>query len=353
MRLYLCAGEASGDRLGALLLEALRARIPNLTARGAPGPLLRAAGTVPVVEAEALTALGPLEAAAALPRVALALSRLEADARRWKPDVVVTIDSPSALLPLARRLRQRGLRTVHWVSPQVWAWRPHRVRRVAASVDTLMCLFPFEASWYANTGLEVVYTGHPLVDAVRVAAPSSMRRPVFGLAPGSRPGEIQRLWPIFRQVAGLLRARYPSCRFVVPVAPTVRGHAWTGIDATFTVGFVGEPVDAWLVCSGTATLEIAARREPMIVVYRTDPLTYVWGRSVLNVAHLALPNLIAGREIVPEYVQDLDAAELAAAMAGLLGEAGREQRRAVDEVIATLGSGAVERAADAVLRKVA
>jgi lipid-A-disaccharide synthase len=351
MKVFACAGEASGDRLAVDLLAELERRHPRLAARGLAGPRMRAYGVEAVARAEDVTAVGLVEALAALPRVWGVRRALLAELDRWKPDLVVTIDSPGLLLPFARAARKRGFKVAHWVSPQVWAWRPGRVRSVARSVDALMCLFPFEPALYAGTGLDVTFTGHPAVDRQRQRPRTAGNGPSFALLPGSRPSEISALWPTFLEVAKRLRERFPECGFVVPVAPTVDRADLIGLDATFVDEVSAVDADAALVCSGTATLEIAAARIPQVVVYRVHPLTWALGRLLVRgVRHLALPNVLAGREVVPERLQELDPAVLADDLAALLGEKGRQQREDLAPILASLEPGAARRAADVVDR---
>lgn len=355
-RLLVCAGEASGDRLAADLLRELESRDPRLAVKGLAGPAMRERGVEAVARAEDVTAVGVVEAIAAAPRIWSVRRALEQVLDDWKPDLVVTIDSPGLLLGFARRARSKGFRVVHWVAPQVWAWRPGRVDAVANSVDALMCLFPFEPAWFEGRGVEVVCTGHPGVDrAVRKVGVREVygEAPVFGFAPGSRPSEVKALWPTFVAVAERLRARAPGCRFVVARAPTVDPAWLEGLDADLVedLCIAGSAADVFLACSGTVTLELAALGTPMAVVYRVHPLTWAVGRRlVTGVAHLALPNVLAGREIVPEILQDLDPDRLADVLWSLLGDAGEQQRHDLREVVAPLGGGAAKRAADVVER---
>lgn len=350
MKIALCSGEASGDRLAVDLLAALR-RDGDVDAFGLAGPLMRKAGVRAIRDAEDATAVGIIEAIGAARRLNGLLDDLGAAIDREQPDVVVTIDSPGLLLRLAARVRATGRPTVHWVSPQVWAWRPGRVRDVARSVDTLLCLFPIEPPLYDGLGLDVVYTGHP-----RVAALAAKRRPrsggaVIGLAPGSRRSEIEVLWPVLRDVAARVRAARPDARFVVPVAPTVDRAALAGVDATFTDGLDAvNDADVFIAASGTATLEIAARGVPLVVVYRVHPITWAIGRVLVRgVRHLSLPNILAGDGVVPEHLQALDAAAIAADVLRLLGPDGDAQLERLSPVIASLAvPDAIERAAAAV-----
>ena len=354
-RLFVCTGEASGDRLAAMLVREIERRDPRLAVRGICGPQLRDAGATSVVDIEELGIVGVWEALKAAPRLVDVGRRVLAALDSWPADLVLTVDNPGLNLWLARRARARGRRVVHWVSPQVWAWRPGRVHTVARSVDALMCLFPMEPALYAGTGLETTFTGHPLLDVAR-----PLRTPhegkVIGLAPGSRRSEIDALWPVFREVAALLTERLPGVRFVVPVAPT--------IDPGLLTGIAYEPVpdvitgaavaDAFIACSGTATLELAGVGTPMVVTYRTHPLTWLLGRLLVRgVRHLALPNVLAGSSIVPEHLQSLDPSAIADAVIRLLGDEGDVQRAALAQVTEPLRGNAIGRTADVVMRHLA
>jgi lipid-A-disaccharide synthase len=340
MRLFAAAGEASGDALLADVVAELRARTPGLRVRGVAGPRMRAAGVEAVARAEDATVLGLVEAVGALPRLARLLARLEDELAQG--DVLLTADSPSLLLRLARRAKRRGIPAVHVVSPQVWAWRPGRIDRVAAAVDVILCLLPFEPALYSGR-VRALFVGHPAA-AARGRPVQVPGRPVFALCPGSREREVRALWPVFREVARRLRERFPDAGFVVPVAPTVARPG--GLDAVYA-GSIAEVAgaDAALVASGTATIELAALDVPMAVAYRVHPLTAAIARRWLAVRNVALPNVLAGRTIVPEHLQELDPDAIAADLAALVGVRGQVPR----ELVASLaGEGAIGRIADEV-----
>lgn len=313
MKLFIAVGEASGEALALPLLRSLSAQLPSLEVRGIVGPALRAWGVDAVGDARVLGAIGPVEAARSLPEALRLLDRAEAAIADWRPDVVLTVDSPSWMLRLARRARARGFRTVHWVSPQVWAWRPHRVRAVAQAVETLLCLFPFEPEYYRGLPLRAVFVGHP---AARLAAhPSPRRSGRVALLPGSRASEVRALWPVFRQVASRLSAEGRSQE--VLRAPQVESAWLQGVDAEHHTKVEDLTAEVALVAAGTATLEVALRGIPQVATYRTDPLTWALGRRLVGVKHLALPNLLAPPARVPEHLQDLRAEALVEALAGV------------------------------------
>ncbi|MBX2800959.1 MAG: lipid-A-disaccharide synthase [Myxococcales bacterium] len=344
--LWIAAGEASGDRLGAALITELTERLPDLRVRGLLGPRMRATGAEQVAAAESATAMGLVEVLGAIPRLARLLGRLEADLAAERPDVVVTIDSPELLLRLAARAKRRGLATVHWVCPQLWAWRPARARRLGRQVDVLLCLLPFEPAWIPPPA-RAVFVGHPAA-AVRAEPGTGSGRRIVALCPGSRPSEVARHWPVLREVARRLRERWASCDFVVPAAPTVDRGSLTGVDARI-VPSLAQCAEACVavVASGTATLELAALRVPMVVIYRVHPLTWPLARALVRVRHVALPNVLAGRQVVPEVLQDLDPDVIADHARRVAGQ--REQ--VPSDVLASLhGGAAVARAVDEVQR---
>lgn len=341
------AGEQSGDLLGASLIEALRVRRPSLVCSGVAGPQMVTAGCRAERSSDELAVMGLTEVLAHLPRL-LALRRtLVRRYRAQPPDVFVGIDAPDFNLGLERRLRRAGIPTVHYVSPSVWAWRQRRVKTVAAAADRLLCLFPFELDFYRAHGVDARFVGHPLADRLplRVDSPAARRRlglaadgPLLAVLPGSRHGEVARLGPLFAQTLAQLAAARPALRYVAPMASPA-------IDAQFAAALAAHapqvPVqrvagestaamaaaDAVLLASGTATLEAMLLKRPMIVAYQLAPLTWQIVRRMVKVPHVALPNLLAGEALVPEYLQeDATPLALAAAVLGMLDDTARRER---------------------------
>jgi len=337
-RVWIAAAEASGDALAAQLIDEIFQRWPRAVLRGLPGPLMRQRGVDGVARAEEATALGLVEVVGSVPRLARLLGRLERDIHRWTPDLVVTVDSPGLLLRLARRVRRRGFRTLHWVAPQVWAWRPGRASRVARSVDTLCCLLPFEPAWFEGGTARVVFTGHPA--ATRAVPHRTVDgAPVIALLPGSRQEEITRHWAVLREVARAIRHDLPDSRFTVARAPTLDADGLRGLDAEVVdgVGPAVEGADVAVVASGTASLEVAAAGVPQVVIYQVSPITWTMGRVLLReVEHLSLVNLLAGRRVVPEHHQRLDPRGIATDAKRLIGPAGADQLRDIHPVLETL-----------------
>ena len=322
----LIAGEASGDNLGGALLDALHVREPGLRTFGVAGPRMVAAGCERWVDAEELAVMGLAEILRHLPRLLRLRRDLVARLLAARPDVFVGIDSPEFNLRVASQLKARGIPTVQYVSPQVWAWRQGRVRTIGRSVDLILCVLPFESRFYEQHAVRAVFVGHPLADRIPLDSPSGPARATLGLdsaaptiavLPGSRRGEIEKLGAPFAATVAWLYARRPDLRFVAPMA---NAAARAGFTASLALHAPGAPVtvidgraqealaasDAVLVTSGTATLEAALIKRPMVVAYRFAPMTAWLMRrlKLMKAEFFAHPNLLAGRQVVPEYLQE-------------------------------------------------
>jgi lipid-A-disaccharide synthase len=358
-RILICAGESSSDALGAELVEAIRLVRPDIEFSGLAGDQMRSLGVHLIADTKDATVIGFTAVVGAFPRLLMISAKLKRLLVTWRPDLVVTIDSPGLLLPIARRARQLGIPAVHWVSPQVWAWRPGRIPQIAASVDRLLALLPMEPSLYREVGLDVRLTGHPVLDRAAEAkkrAPSissSTSAPLILLAPGSRSGEIKRHWPVMCAVANQVLQQLPSATFVVPVANSVDASSLSGLDVRFETDLLSAAIEAdiALVASGTATLEVAAVGTPMVVIYKTNSLNWWLGkRLITGVRHLALTNIIADEMVSPEHLQQLDPTAICADLLSLLGPAGVRQKARLEKVMLRFGErGAATRAATAVV----
>lgn len=322
----LVAGEASGDALGAALIGALRGQWPDARFCGVAGPRMRAAGCEAWADAEELAVMGLAEILRHLPRLLRLRRELEARLLQARPAVFIGIDAPEFNLRLERRLKAQGLRTVQYVSPQVWAWRQGRVRTMHESCDLVLCLLPFETEFYAQHGVRAEFVGHPLADQVPLEVDRAAARAALGFAatdtvvallPGSRVGEVARLAPDFIAAAGWLAAQRPGVRFVAPMAtPRVRAafeqvmRRQTSLPQLLVTDGQAQraliAADAVLVTSGTATLETLLCRRPMVVAYRLAPLTaFLLQRfGLVKVQHFSQPNLLLGRGAVPEFFQN-------------------------------------------------
>ncbi len=329
-RIALVAGESSGDQLGAGLIDALRERFPGARFAGVGGDAMRSAGLDAWFDASELAVMGLAEVLSHLPR----LLRLRRDLRQrildWKPDVFIGIDAPDFNLGVERWLKRRGVRTVHYVSPSVWAWREGRAAKIGRSADRVLCLFPMEPPIYARHGVDARFVGHPLADAIALEPDRAAARehlgiafhdPVLALLPGSRLGEIERMLPTFLAAASQVASRLPGLHVLVPAANTACSDA---IRAGITrLGDAGHPSlrirvlegraqqamiasDVVLLASGTAALEALLAKRPMVVGHRIAPLTYriVKTLGLLKTSDVSLPNILAGEKLVPELLQD-------------------------------------------------
>jgi lipid-A-disaccharide synthase len=323
----LIAGEASGDNLGAALIEALRLRYPEARFVGVAGPRMQAAGCEPLAKSEELAVMGLFEILKELPRLWRLRRRLLKAIGLLKPDVFIGIDAPEFNLGFAKRLKAAGIPTVQYVSPQVWAWRQGRVRHISEAVDRILCVLPFETEFYAQHGVEARFVGHPLADQFALEPDRAAARAALGLAteqdtqwvallPGSRMGEVSRLASIFAATAARLKRDLPQARFIAPLASAATRElfesAWAqaapGIEVEVFAGRSREVLaaaDVVLTASGTATLETLLCKRPMVVAYRMGALTaWVLERlGVVKVKYFSQPNLLAGRAIVPEFFQ--------------------------------------------------
>jgi lipid-A-disaccharide synthase len=363
--LFIAALEASADLHGAAVLRELRAIRPGVRAFGAGGPRLRAEGFEALVRAEELSVMGIAEVLPALPRLLDAMDLLADAARDRKPAAALLIDSPDFNLRLAKRLRRLRLPVAYFIGPSVWAWRSYRVRQIARDVERMLVILPFEAAFYARHGVAATYVGSPLADELasqpsreaareRIFGPQAGDAKVLALLPGSRLQEIHRLWPSMLAAGRELQARFPGLRLVVPVAPTIDrallGYA-PGVQFAEDAPLALRAADAAIVASGTATLEAAIAGTPLVAAYRTSWLSWTVARMLVRVPYVSLPNLLAGRALVPELLQSrCTAAAMAFEAARLLAEspersAQLEGLRAVREELAPPGARGAARAA--------
>jgi len=373
MKVGLVAGEASGDLLGAGLLRELRRRVPNASFEGVAGPAMLAAGCEQWEPAESLAVMGLVEPLAHIPR----LLRLRRELlRRWSespPDVFVGIDAPDFNLGLEKKLRKTGIKTVHYVSPSVWAWRKGRIKTVKAAVDKVLCILPFEKALYDSHGVDAVFVGHPKADSTPAAVDADKARSSLGLErgelvallPGSRNGEVARLGSILAETAKRLLAERPGIRFVTPAAtPVIRGMieqqlAAVGVTDSFLI-LDGDSetamaaADVVLLASGTAALESALLGKPTIATYRLAPITHaiVIGMRLVKLEHYTLPNLLTETPLIPEFMQEnAEPSAISAAVAELLDDPERRQfiRSEFAKLRQELALNADQRAADAVI----
>jgi len=379
----LVAGEPSGDLLGAQLAETLRkaAGGRRIEFFGSAGVRMREAGVEPVVDADGLAIMGIAEIAGALPIFLRAFRKLRAEAELRRPNLIVLIDFPDFNLRFAKALKRKGHTVVYYVSPQLWGWREYRYRTIRDHVDVLLAILPFEQDWYAGRGVKnVEYVGHPLAHCVKPSMAASEFRasysldsklPLVALLPGSRHKEITRILPPMIEAGARLARDVEGVQFAIALASTRTEDEAAAAIELISKGFSGplpkfsvvkgatydllNAADAAAIASGTATLEAGLIGVPMAIVYKTSQLNYKLVRPLINVEHFGLINLIAGRRIVKELIQDdFTPATLAGELRSLLDPArNREVRHELRDAAARLGeAGASDQAAKAILRMI-
>ena len=332
MRLAMVAGEASGDLLAGLLLRGLKARWPSLSAAGIGGPQMTAQGFVPWWPSDKLAVRGYVEVLRHYREIVGIRRDLTTRLLADPPDAFIGVDAPDFNLDLEARLKAAGTKAIHFICPSIWAWRGERVAKIAKSVDHVLCLFPFEPALLAQQGIAATYVGHPLADAIPLEPPRAAARQALGLSaddcvvallPGSRRSEIQYIAPLFLQAAARLHRQRPTLRFLLPIAPGLRSllapmlHQHAGATPVTLVDGRSHDVlaacDVTLIASGTATLEAALFKRPMVIAYRMNGLSWQMMRRMRYQAWVGLPNILCNDFIVPERIQgDADPATLAA-----------------------------------------
>ena len=349
-RILVSAGEPSGDLHGAEVVSALRERWPSATIDGIGGPRMAAAGANPLFPMERLSAMGGVEILRRLPAHLELYRWLTADFRRRRWDLYLPIDYPGFHVRTARAARKAAVRVLYYIPPQLWAWRPGRARKLAAAVDRLAVILPFEPAFFAGVGLEATYVGHPLLDRPPAPSREAARRTlgitagarVLALFPGSREQEVRSHWGTFLAVAERLRTERRCDEVVVAATPAgsypAAGAARLHADARTVLA----ASDACLAKSGTTTLEAALAGVPMAVAYRMHPLSFALARRLVTVQWVSLVNLIAEREVVPEFLQErMTVGALTGALGALLtpgNPARQEQLDGLAEVRARLGT---------------
>src|SRR5216684_114214 len=373
VRVGMVAGEASGDLLAAHLIAALKARNPGIEFAGIGGPRMAAEGFESHFPMEKLSVRGYAEALRHYREIMGIRRSLASSMLRDRPDLFIGVDSSDFNLGLERRLKDAGIPAIHYVSPAVWAWRRWRVRRIARSVNRVLVMFPFEPPIYEAAGVPVTYVGHPLADVIPLEPPkdearAQLRLPsgklIVALLPGSRRSELKYMAGAFVLAAHRFRQEVHDVHFVCPMVTrdtrdmferAVHEHQRTDLPLTLLFGHSHEALaaaDLALVASGTATLEAALFKTPMVIAYRQSPLTWALMRAMLYLPYVGMPNILAGEKLVPELLQDdASPAALAAALLALLRdtEAQKRQIERFREFHQLLRQNTAEKAADAVL----
>jgi len=373
LNILIVAGEASGDIHAAKLVDALMASRPDaeFSFFGAAGPRMRASGVEAIVEADHLSIVGLLEIGRALPMFYAAFRKLRNVALRRRPDAVVLVDFPDFNLKLAKTLKKKGLKVVYYISPQLWAWRKYRIRTVRKYVDLLISILPFEKDWYAEHGIgHVEYVGSPLASEVHASLSRDdfctkhgvdPMKPIVSLLPGSRQAEIARILPELLKTASVMSAHDSSIQFIVALPPGrlekiderskrsdrniywIEGETFDALNSS----------DAAAITSGTATLEAGIIGVPMAIVYKTSSVNYKLLRPLIDVEHFGLINLIAGKRVANELIQDEFTPETLSAEIFRLLEPGDNERvrQELSKAADKLGHGGASiRAAEAVLK---
>ncbi len=370
---FISAGEISGDLHGGRLLREIRRRDPGITAFGIGGRELEGAGLEKQADISQLSLVGIAEVIPRLFSILRLLAQVKASLEERRPRAVILIDAPDFNLPLARHAHRLGITVIYYIGPTVWAWRPRRLRTIAANVDLMLTILPFEEAIYRRHGVRVRYVGHPLIDSARPSKPTARfladlgldgKSPIIAVLPGSRDNEIRAHLPALLGACRLLAGREPSPRFLFPAASPelfdllerevgklpgailVRGQAVNCLAAAA----------AAIVTSGTSTLEAALQETPFVTVYRLSTLSYLAGRLLVKTPWISLPNILAGRSVVEEFIQGRCRADLvAAAVARLLDDesAFLQMKDHFATIRGNLGpGGSAGLAADAVFREI-
>ena len=335
-RILIVAGEASGDLLASHLVKAMRAENSALSVSAMGGDGLREAGAEIIVDISRHAVMGITEVIGHLGTIYGVFRKLTLTLKRDRPDLLILVDYPDFNLRLARVAKKYRIPVMYYVSPQIWAWRTGRIKQIAASVSTMVVVFPFELSLYREAGVDAHFVGHPLLDIVKVSRSreeNSKRlgiapgRTAIGLLPGSRLSEVKRILPPMLDAARRLGVERTDLQFIIPVAPglhkaemeqMIRGAA---VSATLVENSIYDVIDSSylvIVASGTASLETALLARPMVIVYRMSPLSYGIARLLVKVPYIGMANIIAGKKVVPELIQDEASGERIAAEAARL-----------------------------------
>jgi len=331
------AGEASGDQHGAKLINAMQKKNPGLFYCGIGGPALKQAGVRILVDASELTVVGITEVFAKIPGILRGMGVIKKLLNSLKPDLLILIDFPDFNLHIAAAAKKLGIPVLYYISPQVWAWRRGRVKRIGRLVDHMAVILPFEEQFYTENNVPATFVGHPLLDSPLPSADQIFSSGVegqvtIGLVPGSRDSEISRHLPVMLDAAHILKDRLKHARFIISHAPSIERRQIEAIVAGHSgrmdveiisngVETVFEHSDLIVAASGTVTLQAAIHGTPMVIIYKVSPISFLLGRALVRVPHIGLANLVAGQELVPELVQSAASADnIASAVENMLAD---------------------------------
>jgi len=354
------AGEASGDIYGAELVREALKLVPDLHFYGIGGTRMREAGVKTLVDSGDMAVVGLVEVIKHFDVISSAFMKLKQIILNESPDLLILIDYPGFNLRLAKVAKKAGVKVLYYISPQIWAWRQDRVKKIARLVDHMAVILPFEAPFYEKAGVPVTFVGHPMLDLVTVtmdrsAAASSFNldpgRKIVGLFPGSRRNEIERLLPVIIAAAVKLKEQFPDIQFILPLASTLHNDdivpllTAAGLEVTTTRDRIHDMIracDAIISVSGTVTLEIALVGTPMVIIYKLSPLTYQLAKRLVKIDNIGLCNIVAGKTIVQELIQEqANPTAIAAEIGTLLSDDAYHSEivRKLGEVRAILGCG--------------
>jgi lipid-A-disaccharide synthase len=366
-RVMIVAGEASGDLHGGNLVQAMRKIDPEIRFYGVGGGNLKEAGAELIADAADMAVVGLTEVVSKLGMILKVMAQLKASLKKDKPDLVILIDYPDFNLPIAKAAKKYGIKVFYYISPQVWAWRRGRIGKIKKVVDKMAVILPFEADLYKEAGVDVTFVGHPLLDVVRTkySRKEALSRfnlcedvTTVGILPGSRESEVTRLLPVMLRAAEIIEKKIRPVQFVLPLAATLDLAFVSKIIARHSVPVRLIPnevydvigcADIAMVASGTATLETALMETPMVIIYKVSAPSYYVGKMVIDVDHIGLVNIIAGKTVVPELIQfDASQEKIAAEVMDILATEGRMEsiKGELKKIRNMLGShGAAERVA--------
>lgn len=341
LRIGLIAGEASGDILGEGLIKALKLHYPDAVFEGIAGPKMVAQGCKALYPLEALSVMGFAEVLGKLRSILRIRKAIIAHFIATPPDIFIGIDAPDFNLTVERKLKEKKIKTIHYVSPSVWAWKQWRIHKIAKATDLVLAFLPFEKAFYDKFNVPCQFVGHTLADQLPLIPEKSLARKKLGLSdtdqllailPGSRKAEVEMLGPLFLQAASIISQQYPEIKFIVPMVNDARKKQFRVQQKLYAPSLplqvfdgqasaVLQSADTVLLASGTAALEAMLAKAPMVVAYRVKPITYVIAKSLAKIKYTSLPNLIAGKEVVKELSQyDCTVEKIVAQLQRLLTE---------------------------------